>query len=631
MPTPLHSITTFFSYLVHPRARCNAFKAPLHAAFIAAQLFTGLIASIAVLVYVASAPSLHLQEFLALSWCAVPFALAYGLSVNGRLARASGLSALGFAGAIIVLASSSGAGGASFVFAAAWLSLVALELCLGGVRPVSLHIQRPGIVRPAVLLGFVALAVILIVAGALFWTQPAVPGATAGALPVMEAAFGAIYAAGLCLRVWVLHYLSRTHVSRERWISHLGATYTCEPVTVHDSSGRVLYASAAARSGFGAAPSTLLGEGLLQRIGLQDRPRYLQAIRAMIETGAGETFVCRVHRHANGDEDDPRQADTWMRVSVQQADALTRQGVEKAATAGDCCVLVWRDITAHRRLQHERDEAKAQIARMEEENRTMLANVTHELRTPLNAIIGFSELLERGLKKEGFVPEVHGDYLSIVQYSGQNLLQSITDILNLSKIESGHFDTTYAYFDVVDLARSCVAMLDVLAQSRGVRLHATFDDTQVIPRICADQGGVRQIMINLIDNAIKYTARGGRVDVSLERTGHCVHFSVCDTGIGMSAQEMQDIGKPFTRTADAQAHDAQGCGLGLAIVKGLVRMHRGVLNFDSQKGQGTKATVVLPMDQQVCRPDDIERNRRVQCAKVVSGAFVHPERRSLSA
>jgi signal transduction histidine kinase len=218
--------------------------------------------------------------------------------------------------------------------------------------------------------------------------------------------------------------------------------------------------------------------------------------------------------------------------------------------------------------------------------------MSHELRTPLNAIIGFSEMLVGG--HVGALPPKQREYVESVRESGAHLLTVINDILDLAKIEAGHFELRLIeQLRPDDLARSCVDLLRENARAREIELLV--DLQPGLPEIDADAARVRQILINLLDNAIKFSPVRGEVGLSVRQAGDgMVEFVVADNGPGMSRDEVQTALQPFGQVEDGLTRSHNGTGLGLPLAQRLAEIHGGSLRIDSKKGAGTRVVVLLP-------------------------------------
>ncbi|MDO8840660.1 MAG: ATP-binding protein [Parvibaculum sp.] len=221
-----------------------------------------------------------------------------------------------------------------------------------------------------------------------------------------------------------------------------------------------------------------------------------------------------------------------------------------------------------------------------------LANMSHELRTPLNAIIGFSEIMRDGM----FGPlgsERYREYAVDIHDSGRHLLNVIDDILDISKIEAGRYAIEEQEIDLADVLHWSAEMMR--ARTMDKQQKVSLDLPDAIPRVCADQRAMRQIMLNLLSNAAKFTPPGGRIDIAvgLTETGE-LSVVVRDTGIGIPADKLGEVMEPFGQVDDTNARQHGGTGLGLPITKSLIEMHDGHFCLESTVGAGTTATMKLP-------------------------------------
>jgi signal transduction histidine kinase len=221
-----------------------------------------------------------------------------------------------------------------------------------------------------------------------------------------------------------------------------------------------------------------------------------------------------------------------------------------------------------------------------------LAGMSHELRTPLNAIIGFSEVMQLELVGPMGSP-TYKNYAGIINESGQHLLGIINDILDVAKIEAGRMELNEEIVDVAEVADEVVRLLGDPACRAGVTVRTMLPSG--LPRILADKGKIRQILLNLMGNAIKFTRKGGTVTVSarVSSIGKFI-FAVSDTGIGIPADELENVMQAFVQGGDATTRTNHGSGLGLPLCKALTEMHSGCLLLESEVGKGTCVTVSLP-------------------------------------
>src|SRR6266496_3837901 len=218
-----------------------------------------------------------------------------------------------------------------------------------------------------------------------------------------------------------------------------------------------------------------------------------------------------------------------------------------------------------------------------------LANMSHELRTPLNAIIGFSEVLREQMFGE--LNEQQLGYVDDVLEAGRHLLSLINDVLDLAKIEAGGMELELSEVAIPEVLRSAVSMHSERASRGGVELSLTTEPGQIT--ISADGRRVRQIVFNLVSNAVKFTPADGCVDVSARLDGGQVEITVADTGPGIAPEELEAIFEEFKQATDGKR--AEGTGLGLPLSRKLVELHGGRLWVESAAGNGSTFRFTLPV------------------------------------
>jgi light-regulated signal transduction histidine kinase (bacteriophytochrome) len=289
----------------------------------------------------------------------------------------------------------------------------------------------------------------------------------------------------------------------------------------------------------------------------------------------------------------PRKSfDSWRKLVTGQSRPWTAHDL---FAAGEIRMLVLQLVTANQvwRLTESEKQLQQEKHNAEEASRAksrFLANMSHELRTPLNAIIGFSDFI--GQFPDATRPHLQ-EYAKHIRDSGGFLLTLIDDLLDLSKVEAGKYTLHPEALD----PREVVAEV---AADMGMRFQQAEIDFQPPPpgaplRLVADRRALKQILLNLLSNALKFTPAKGRVTIALkqQRRGLCIQ--VADTGIGMSADLLSRIGRPFEQAEDSMSRRYNGTGLGLALSKTLAELHGGTIAFESQPGQGTTVSVTLPL------------------------------------
>ncbi len=235
-------------------------------------------------------------------------------------------------------------------------------------------------------------------------------------------------------------------------------------------------------------------------------------------------------------------------------------------------------------------KTKAEVA--DQAKSEFLANMSHELRTPLNAIIGFSETL---LRQGTLGADKTNEYLQDINHSGIHLLTIINEVLDIAKIESGKFVLCEGQFEIASCLVAVSRMVVDQAKCAGVELTSRTDEA--LPLLHGDEGRVRQILLNLVSNAIKFTPSGGRADVDAhtDEDGNLV-LAVADTGVGMKPEDVPRALAPFSQIDSGLARQYEGTGLGLPLAVKMAELHGGQLTVESQLGIGTTVRVVLPRE-----------------------------------
>ncbi|MBM6581147.1 PAS domain S-box protein [Microvirga sp. BT689] len=253
-----------------------------------------------------------------------------------------------------------------------------------------------------------------------------------------------------------------------------------------------------------------------------------------------------------------------------------------------CAVL--RDITAFKKAEGELIGAKHAAEEASAQKSDLLAKISHEIRTPLNAILGFAEvMLEERFGAIG--NERYKEYLKDVHASGSHVISLVNDLLDLAKIEAGRLELSFTGVSLNDLVSTCVALLQPQAARDRIVMRMSF--APKLPPVVADERSMRQIVLNLVSNAIKFTDAGGQVIVSTAMTDRGeVAFRVRDTGIGMTPTEVEAALEPFRQLATSRRRG--GTGLGLPLTKALVEANRGALQISSQPSEGTLVEVIFP-------------------------------------
>src|SRR5215475_13461699 len=253
-------------------------------------------------------------------------------------------------------------------------------------------------------------------------------------------------------------------------------------------------------------------------------------------------------------------------------------------------VAFLRDVTTERRSQQQLQRAREAAEAASQAKSQFLANMSHELRTPLTAVIGLSDLLL--LERDPLVPR-QKEYLGGIASSGRHLLALVNDVLDLAKIEAGKTELALQSVPVHDAIADGLSTITPLATTRGVILEPA--TIVAVPNVRADRVRLRQILYNLISNAVKFTDRGGRVQIRARRDDDRVSIAVMDTGIGISTRDLTRLYRSFEQLTLPSGDRPGGTGLGLALTKRLVEMHGGTIDVESELGIGTTFTVRIPV------------------------------------
>ncbi len=263
--------------------------------------------------------------------------------------------------------------------------------------------------------------------------------------------------------------------------------------------------------------------------------------------------------------------------------------------------------------------------RAQESNRSkseFLANMSHELRTPLNAIIGFSEMM---------MSEIYGTlgdekyrvYAADIFESGQHLLAMIEDILEMSRIDSGKLELMRSHIKLEDVVREVLQVVEIRARESSIRITTELGR---LPSVYADPQAIRQVLLQLLSNAIKFTPENGTIHLDGEFTERSVAVTINDTGIGIPQDRVQALGQPFEIVEKQDVKSHEGKGLGLALARSLIELHGGTLTIDSREGAGTTVKFEIPVEQNL-KPRDVEQSEDIlreeqlveQARKVIGG------------
>jgi cell cycle sensor histidine kinase DivJ len=561
--------------LLHPSARYDALTRARHRAFMAPRLLGSLAAFAAFPVYLAMRGAPTALEVAAFAWLIAPILLSWFLSRTGRYEGAHVLSSLALAGLVMTVAMTTGG---IESFAAIWLVVVPLEAALSASRRVVAFASTLALSCTA----------LLIVFGHFDLLPPSDADTAAhGIFMAFGVASATLYAAGLAFGA---ESLARTsvallYVEEDRY--RLLARNMSDVISRHRRNGAVQFISPAVEAMLGAPVSRLLGHGLFDRVHVADRPAYLTALSDAARGGEARSVEFRLRREAprghNGQVDF-----IWVEMRCRPLE----QASEVATSSEAEVVAVMRDVTDRKIQEQALDLARTAAEQADASKTRFLATMSHELRTPLNAIIGFSEMI---VQEDVLMVDAarRKEYAQLINDSGQHLLSVVNGILDMSKMESGNFEISPEPFAPRAALINCCNLLALKARESTIDLVTRAPED--LPVMTGDPRAFKQIVLNLVANAIKFTERGGAVTVSAAVEGSRLVLRVTDTGVGIAAEDLKRIGDPFFQAGKTYQRRHEGTGLGLSIVKSLVAMHAGEMTVQSKLDEGTTVTVALPL------------------------------------
>jgi cell cycle sensor histidine kinase DivJ len=544
----------------------------------APRLLGSLAAFAAFPVYLAMRGAPSALEVAAFAWLIAPILLSWFLSRTGRYEGAHVLSSLAMAGLVMAVAISTGG---IESFAAIWLVVVPLEASLSASRRVVAFASLLALSCAGLLIMFGQIGLL---------PPPEISVAQHGMLAAFGVASATLYAAGLAFGA---ESLARTSVSllyREEDRYRLLARNMSDVISRHRRNGAVQFISPAVEVMLGTPIARLLGHGLFDRVHVADRPAYLTALSDAARLGESRSVEFRLRRDVSRAERGPNgQVDfIWVEMRCRP---LEQSPLAAPAPEAEV-VAVMRDVTDRKIQEQALDLARSAAEAADAAKTRFLATMSHELRTPLNAIIGFSEMIvqEQALMLDATRRK---EYAQLINDSGQHLLSVVNGILDMSKMESGNFEISPEPFAPRAALINCCNLLALKARESGIDLVT--DAPQDLPFMTGDPRAFKQIVLNLVSNAIKFTERGGKVTVSAAVEGSRMMLRVADTGVGIAADDLKLIGAPFFQAGKTYQRRHEGTGLGLSIVKSLVALHAGELTVQSRIEEGTTVTVALPL------------------------------------
>jgi signal transduction histidine kinase len=281
------------------------------------------------------------------------------------------------------------------------------------------------------------------------------------------------------------------------------------------------------------------------------------------------------------DEDSAKALEAQMKTQL----------VTRAVNYCNVVLTQLRQLQSWQQKSQYLSSSNRELERTNQLKNQFLANTSHEIRTPLSSIIGFTHLL----LAQGYDPskERHQEYLNIIQSSGKHLLALINDILDLSKIEANQLEVEWGIVNVPTLCRNVMALVKEKAANKGLRLLLDIDPN--VTTLVADSLRLKQMLLNLLFNALKFTTTGS-VGLRVVAKGSFIHFTVWDTGTGISPEDQAQLFKPYFQIANSIVARHEGTGLGLALTRKLAEVHGGSVEVESEVNRGSRFTIVLPLN-----------------------------------
>jgi PAS domain S-box-containing protein len=325
----------------------------------------------------------------------------------------------------------------------------------------------------------------------------------------------------------------------------------------------------------------------------EDMPSVLASMQKLFETGENQSDIEFRVQHQNG---------IWLWMTCNNTPILGK----------DESIIgfrgVARDISDRKQAELELQKTNAELIRVSRLKDEFLATMSHELRTPLNTILGMAE----GLRDEifGSVTDRQIKALEMIKNSGSHLLELINDILDVAKIEAGQLELNYTSISVASLCNASLAFIQQQAQTKCITLETKFSSH--LPNLWGDELRIRQVLINLLNNAVKFTPQGGSISLQITPSQHpsqvminglsqnYLQIAIRDTGIGIAPEHINKLFQPFSQIDGRLNRHYEGTGLGLALVKRIVELHGGQVSLTSQLGIGSCFMIDLPCDDTAC-------------------------------
>lgn len=563
------SLAQFFTEIFDPLRHAPVRYRDRARGFVISNFMAGLSGTLAVLAFLVFVGPPNALGALVCAWLIAPLVIAFLPRLGMALDTAQLVSLANLSCLITFLAGSTG-GLSSFLIA--WMLIVPFEAALSGNRKVIFT-------SLALSCGAVGLLMVL---GLVGWL-PASPIPASNWLMLFGGAtVAAIFYAG-ALAITVQRTYQKMEIEAELGEAKYRflADNALDMIIRHRSDGTMSFVSPASRTILGYAPDMLMSMPFGAFLHRADRNGVETALAEAGATGRDITLEFRM-THKDGHL-------IWIEMRCHPVREENKGIYEIIAVARD----VSHTKSEQQALKSERDEAEV----ANKAKSRFLANISHELRTPLNAIIGFSDMMQQ--KVFGPLGDSHyEDYARLINDSGEHLLELINDLLDMSKIEAGKYKLKCESFLFPVIIENCLRIIHLQAKQAGV--HFAVDIPPKLPKIIADPRACRQILLNLLSNALKFTPAGGTITVGCRFEAGMIVLEVRDNGVGIPPVTLERLGNPFEQgevTGDLGTTDRAkaGTGLGLSLVRSLAQLHGGEIDIASEVGTGTVVLVFLPL------------------------------------
>ncbi|MGD1938204.1 MAG: PAS domain S-box protein [Cyanophyceae cyanobacterium] len=353
-----------------------------------------------------------------------------------------------------------------------------------------------------------------------------------------------------------------------------------DSAVISDLNGKIIYVNAATHRTFGYEEGTLVGENTACFYPEAGPAQVAWLSRQAVSGGWSGEVICQ------------RKGGRRFPALLSVGGVADEDGNPVAFSA------IVRDISDQKQNQAELAAKNIELERASRMKSEFLANMSHELRTPLTAILGFSSLL--GQQLYGPLNEKQSVYVDRIRNSGDHLLSLINDVLDLSKVEAGQAELEIGTVDIAEVCQGAIAIISEQAKARDIKIYC--DIPKDIGTLMAEELRVRQMLLNLLSNALKFSSENKSIGLQARTSGGYLHLSVWDNGIGIPEEAKGLLFQPFLQLDSSLSRRHEGTGLGLVLTKQLAELHGGSVDFESTLGEGSTFTIHLPLNTPPLRP-----------------------------